>query len=111
MSISLAKLDEIRAAFKTVHYHPDGQVPDDHLAEVDMWFTSWTGLPPNVTSLKQIPRTKVIRLSSGQCLSTAGSGPGGSPLMRYSRGQQLACERDHAVQGSKGANQNLLGIW
>ncbi|RSH82882.1 hypothetical protein EHS25_005872 [Saitozyma podzolica] len=64
VSISEEKLAEIQAAFSKVHYHPDGVVPDDHLAEVDIWFTSWTGLPASVTHVKQIPRTKVIQLSS-----------------------------------------------
>jgi hypothetical protein len=110
VSISEEKLAGIQAAFSKVHYHPDGVVPDDHLAEVDIWFTSWTGLPASVTHVKQIPRTKVIQLSSGQSLR--------EPMMtnvrtgadQRSGSQQLARERYHAVQRSKGSDQGLLGI-
>ena len=61
--VSQSKLEEVQ--FPKVHYYPDGQVPDDILAVVDIWYTTWTGLPDTVTSLSQIPNTKVVQLSSG----------------------------------------------
>ena len=60
------KLEEVRPHATRIHYHPDGIVPNDVLQQADIWFTSWTGFPKYVTSLDQIPRTKVIQLTSGE---------------------------------------------
>lgn len=60
-----AKLADVQKAFPTVLYRPDGDVSDEELKAVDIWYSTWTGLPKNVTSLEQIPRTKAIQLSSG----------------------------------------------
>jgi hypothetical protein len=62
-----SKLDEVRQAFPRVIYRPDGDVSDEELKEVDIWYTTWTGMPKHVTKLEQIPRTKAIQLSSGMC--------------------------------------------
>lgn len=63
------KLAEIRQHAVTVHYHPDGEVPTSVLEQADIWFTTWTGFPESVTELEQIPRTKVIQLTSGALLA------------------------------------------
>jgi hypothetical protein len=60
------KLEQVRPHAINLHYHPDGQVPTEVLAKADIWFTSWTGFPKDVTSLDQIPQTKVIQLTSGE---------------------------------------------
>ncbi|OCF32126.1 oxidoreductase [Kwoniella heveanensis BCC8398] len=57
-------LGRIKSQFKTVHYHPDGQVPRDHAREADIWYSGWMGLPKGIDSLDQVPRTKVVQLSS-----------------------------------------------
>lgn len=60
------KLDEILPLAARVHYHPDNKVPDDVLKQAEIWFTTWTGFPSNVTQLDQIPKTRVIQLTSGE---------------------------------------------
>jgi hypothetical protein len=60
------KLDEILPLAANVHYHPDNKVPDDVLQKAEVWFTTWTGFPPNVTQLDQIPNTRIIQLTSGE---------------------------------------------
>jgi hypothetical protein len=62
------KLDEINPLAEHVHYHPDNNVPDEVLEQAEIWFTTWTGFPSNVTRLDQIPNTKVIQLTSGESL-------------------------------------------
>lgn len=62
--VTAAKLEAVKKAFKTVHFHPHNDVPSDLIPEVDVWYTTWTGLPKEVTSLSQIPRTKIVQLSS-----------------------------------------------
>lgn len=59
------KLEEVRPHATNLHYHPDGNVPGEILECADIWFTSWTGFPKNVTSLDQIPKTKIVQLTSG----------------------------------------------
>lgn len=66
MPISKSKLAQLEEHFPRVLYRPDGKVSDEELQEVDMWYTSWTGLPTNVETLDQIPRTRVVQLSSGR---------------------------------------------
>jgi hypothetical protein len=66
MPISKSKLAQLEERFPRVLYRPDGKVSDDELKEVDIWYTSWTGLPANVETLDQIPRTRVVQLSSGK---------------------------------------------
>jgi hypothetical protein len=63
--ISDRKLADIKAVVDTVHYYPDGDVPDDISAEVEIWFTTWTGFPASITSVDQLPKTRMIQLSSG----------------------------------------------
>ncbi|WVR07875.1 hypothetical protein IAU60_004918 [Kwoniella sp. DSM 27419] len=63
-AINAATLDKVKGAFKTVYYHPDGQVSDEHAREADVWYTNWLGLPKHLTTLEQVPNTKVVQLSS-----------------------------------------------
>ncbi|ORY27887.1 D-isomer specific 2-hydroxyacid dehydrogenase [Naematelia encephala] len=61
IEISDDKLAEIKTKFETVHYYPDGEFPDEYLASVDIWYP---GLPTKVTSVEQVPRTKIVQLAS-----------------------------------------------
>lgn len=65
VTLSQWKLAEVRRLFKNVFYHPDGKVPEEHLALVDIWYTSWLGLPKDIKTISQIPRTRIVQLSSG----------------------------------------------
>lgn len=65
-AISEEKLKQIKKVSQNVHYYPEGNFPVDLLAHIDIWYTTWTGLPSNVTRLEQVPRTKVVQLSSGE---------------------------------------------
>lgn len=82
--VSQSKLAQLQKRFERVIYRPDEKVTDEELKEVDIWFTTWTGLPSNVERLEQIPRTKAVQLSSGE-LSTCATG-----LTRASRSKQVA---------------------
>lgn len=64
--VSEDKVEELRGAFGKVTYHPDGKVDAQTASEADIWYTTWLGLPNTVTSLEQVPNTKVIQLSSGR---------------------------------------------
>ena len=63
--LSSAKLEQVRAAFKNVHYHPDHNVPDDVLAEVDIWFGANGAIPPEIEDVGRIPKTRIVQLTSG----------------------------------------------
>ena len=71
-----SKLAEIRRVYPNVLYRPDSDVSDEELREIDIWYATWTGLPPSVTSVEQVPRTKAIQLSSGACLISSNDGCG-----------------------------------
>lgn len=62
--IADSKVEDVKKAYPNVLYRPDGNVSDEELKEIDIWYCTWTGLPKNVTQLAQIPRTKAIQLSS-----------------------------------------------
>jgi hypothetical protein len=64
-------LDKLRAAFKTLHYHPDAVVPRDVCRETDVWFNPYFALPEGIT-LDDVPRTRLIQLDAG-ALSCAGA--------------------------------------
>jgi hypothetical protein len=67
VTISDAKLEQLKGAFPRVYYYPDGAVvPDDEAREADIWYTSWMGLPKSITKLDQVPNTKFVQLSSGE---------------------------------------------
>ncbi|ORY21380.1 D-isomer specific 2-hydroxyacid dehydrogenase [Naematelia encephala] len=63
-NISKSKLDELKKEFHTVHYHPDAKIPDEILKDIDIWFTRYLGFPANVKSLEQIPKTRLLQLTS-----------------------------------------------
>ena len=65
-TLSAAKLAEVKTRFDRVYYHPDEIVPDEEAREAGFWFTSLGGLPANITSLDQIPKTRLVQLSSGE---------------------------------------------
>ncbi|KAK1925963.1 D-isomer specific 2-hydroxyacid dehydrogenase [Papiliotrema laurentii] len=73
--VSAKKLAELEKAFAKVSFHPHGEGVDKATAEAaDAWYTTWTGLPKSITSLDQVPNTKIIQLSSAganDCLSHA----------------------------------------
>ncbi|WWC72308.1 uncharacterized protein I206_106270 [Kwoniella pini CBS 10737] len=64
VALSDKKLEEVKQKYDHVFYHPDKEIPEEHLKVADIWYTDWAGLPACVTSLDQIPRTKILQLSS-----------------------------------------------
>lgn len=54
-------LAKLRAAFKTVHYHPDFVLPAAVRRDVEYIFTSWAGLPSDV-ALADIPNVRHVQL-------------------------------------------------
>ena len=65
--VSEETLAKVKQTFKTVYYHPDGEeLPADKVAEVNVWATSWRGLPEHVKSLDELKGTKLIQLASGE---------------------------------------------
>ena len=65
--VSAKKLAELEKAFAKVSFHSHGEGVDKATAEAaDAWYTTWTGLPKSITSLDQVPNTKIIQLSSGE---------------------------------------------
>ncbi|KAK6909226.1 oxidoreductase [Kwoniella mangroviensis CBS 10435] len=64
VELSDSKLEEVKKAYQNVYYHPDGQVPEHHLKVADIWYANWSGFPPCVAALGQIPRVKILQLSS-----------------------------------------------
>lgn len=55
-------LSKLRSLFKTVHYHPDNNVPSQALSEVDVFFSTNRGIP--VDSFSKTPRLRHIQLVS-----------------------------------------------
>ena len=62
--VSEATLAQVRKTFKTVHYHPDGAIPKDKYAEVEVWVNTGSGLPKEIKTLDEIPKTKLVQLVS-----------------------------------------------
>jgi hypothetical protein len=65
LPVSEYALSLLRSNFKTVHYYPEGDIPKDIAAEVDIWYARWTGLPKDM-QLEDLPKTKVLQLASGE---------------------------------------------
>ncbi|RSH95763.1 hypothetical protein EHS25_000855 [Saitozyma podzolica] len=61
--IPAKSLDQLRNAFKTLHYHPDAVVPRDTCKEADVWFNPYFALPDGIT-LDDVPNTKLIQLDA-----------------------------------------------
>ncbi|KAL7420829.1 hypothetical protein Q5752_004782 [Cryptotrichosporon argae] len=59
-----AALANLRAAFSTVHYHPDFTLPSSIRSSVEFIYTSNRGIPHNVSSLSDLPSLKHIQLAS-----------------------------------------------
>jgi hypothetical protein len=63
--IPAKSLDQLRNAFKTLHYHPDAVVPRDICKEADVWFNPYFALPEGIT-LDDVPNTRLIQLDAGE---------------------------------------------
>jgi hypothetical protein len=64
LEVSDLTLSKFKKAFRSVHYHPDGNVPDSALESVEVWFSKWSGLPDGV-KIEQVPKLKIVQLTSG----------------------------------------------
>lgn len=64
--ISRAKVEQIKHAADKVYFYPDGDVPPEISRQVNIWYTTWTGFPSSITDPGQVPKTKMIQLSSGE---------------------------------------------
>lgn len=63
--VSDEALAKLRDTFTTVHYHPEGDVPDQAKKEGDVWFSRWAGLP-NDLKLEEVPKLRLLQLTSGE---------------------------------------------
>jgi phosphoglycerate dehydrogenase-like enzyme len=57
-------LDKLRGTFKTVHYHPDGDLPSDVASSVQLLLTTNKGLPPKFKSVQELPHLKHVQMIS-----------------------------------------------
>ncbi|RSH87130.1 hypothetical protein EHS25_003621 [Saitozyma podzolica] len=57
-------LDKLRGTFKTVHYHPDGDVPSEVASSVQLLLTTNKGLPPKFKSVQELPRLQHVQMIS-----------------------------------------------
>lgn len=55
---------KLRSLVKTVHYYPSGDIPLSLLPSIQAWFTNWTGFPPHVKDVSQIPNLKHLQTST-----------------------------------------------
>lgn len=70
VSLSPESIDKFKKLFKTVHYYPEGDIPKKLLGEIEVWFASWFAFPEVVESLDEIPRLRILQLSSGRSTVT-----------------------------------------
>jgi hypothetical protein len=99
--LSDGKLDEVKAKFEHVHYYPHGDFPDELLDRIDIWYTSWLGLPEKVKDVGQVPRTKIVQMSSGVYAASGAD---------CSWRKQLSCSRDDGVRRGQEADHGVLGF-
>lgn len=83
-----SKLDK---TFHTVHYHPDGSIPDKAWRESDVCFAMPNGLPDTL-KLEQVPNLHLVQILSGRLARQRWKGGGGERqvLTRRSWGEQGA---------------------
>lgn len=65
LPVSDYALDELRKAFTTLHYYPEGDIPKELAAETEIWFCKWFGLP-EWARIEDVPKTKILQLASGK---------------------------------------------
>lgn len=65
VSLSPESIDKLKSLFKHVHYHPDAKVPKDVITKAEVWFTNWQGIPEVVETIDDIPKLRLLQLSSG----------------------------------------------
>lgn len=63
--LSPETVEKAKKTFKTVHYYPDEVVPKNVLADADIWLASWAAFPKAVERLEEIPKLKVLQVTSG----------------------------------------------
>jgi hypothetical protein len=71
--ISSSSLDKLKDLCKVVHYHPDGQVPHKVFKEGEVWFCGTTPFPEEVKSVDDVPKARVLQLSSGKSIQISGA--------------------------------------
>ena len=83
VNLSPESVDKFKKLFKTVHYYPTGAVPKHLLKDVEVWFATWAGFPEVVESLDQIPKVRILQISSGTSRHPCNSIP--PPQLHLSR--------------------------
>jgi hypothetical protein len=66
--LSDESLDKLKKLCKVVHYHPDGNVPSEVMGEGEVWFTGTSAFPDIVKTVEDVPKARVLQLSSGMSL-------------------------------------------
>lgn len=75
MPLPEAALAKLRSGFETLHYLPDAVLPPSLAPSVDYIFTSWKGLPPDL-SLADLPNLKHIQMPTAGADNAIKSSPG-----------------------------------
>lgn len=63
--LSDESLDKLKKLCKVVHYHPDGKIPKNVIGEGEVWFTGTSAFPDVVETVEDVPKARVLQLSSG----------------------------------------------
>jgi hypothetical protein len=63
--LSDGALDKLKKLCKVVHYHPDGNAPTEVMGEGEVWFTGTSAFPDIVKTVEDVPKARVLQLSSG----------------------------------------------
>ena len=63
--LSDESLDKLKELCKVVHYHPDGNIPKKVMGEGEVWFTGTSAFPDVVETVEDVPKARVLQLSSG----------------------------------------------
>lgn len=68
--LSDESLNKLKELCKVVHYHPDGKIPKRVMGEGEVWFTGTSAFPDVVETVEDVPKARVLQLSSGMSCST-----------------------------------------
>ena len=69
--LSDESLEKLKKLCKVVHYHPDGNIPKKVMGEGEVWFTGTSAFPDIVETVEDVPKARVLQLSSGTSSSSS----------------------------------------
>lgn len=69
LPISNESLEKLHLHFPNIHYRPNGQLDRKVMGEGEVWFTGFTAFPASVGTIEDIPKARVLQLTSGTSFS------------------------------------------